>query len=160
MRSANKKHGNIGDIELSYSNNGNDIIESWDAKFGKAYLRDELEELHEKLNFHPIAENVGFVTDATPNLKEEIITRVEELEMTHNVKIHIVDFKTWVFSQIEQHSLDYNEVGKIWLIALVETICLKRRDIAPIDEPTNQWIEEFSHILDSKSQMHSLLYRS
>ena len=80
--------------------------------------------------------------------------------MTHNVKIHIVDFKTWVFSQIEQHSLDYNEVGKIWLIALVETICLKRRDIAPIDEPTNQWIEEFSHILDSKSQMHSLLYRS
>lgn len=160
MRSANKKHGNIGDIELSYSNNGNDIIESWDAKFGKTYLRDELEELHEKLNFHPIAENVGFVTDATPNLKEEIITRVEELEMTHNVKIHIVDFKTWVFSQIEQHSLDYNEVGKIWLIALVETICLKRRDIAPIDEPTNQWIEEFSHILDSKSQMHSLLYRS
>jgi len=49
MRSANKKHGNIGDIELSFSPQGNDIIESWDAKYGKTYLRDELEELNEKL---------------------------------------------------------------------------------------------------------------
>ena len=36
MRSANKKHGNIGDIELM---EGHDIIESWDAKYGKSYLR-------------------------------------------------------------------------------------------------------------------------
>ncbi|MEO1185947.1 MAG: hypothetical protein AAFX46_15255, partial [Cyanobacteria bacterium J06636_27] len=38
MRSANKKYGNIGDVEILQ---GNQIIESWDAKYGKSYLRDE-----------------------------------------------------------------------------------------------------------------------
>ncbi len=37
MRSANKKHGNIGDLEVLEKSN---IIEAWDAKYGKAYLRD------------------------------------------------------------------------------------------------------------------------
>ena len=32
MRSANKKHGNVGDVELT--ENGI-IIKSWDAKYGK-----------------------------------------------------------------------------------------------------------------------------
>ena len=36
MRSANKKHGNVGDIELT--ENGI-ITEAWDAKYGKPYLR-------------------------------------------------------------------------------------------------------------------------
>lgn len=36
MRSANKKHGNIGDVEILEARQ---IIESWDAKYGKAYLR-------------------------------------------------------------------------------------------------------------------------
>ncbi|UJP05122.1 MAG: hypothetical protein LZF61_09825 [Nitrosomonas sp.] len=49
MRSANKKHGNIGDVELLEDD---EIIESWDAKYGKAYLRDELDEVMEKANNH------------------------------------------------------------------------------------------------------------
>ena len=44
MRSANKKHGNVGDIEITAGKrNGLHIVESWDAKYGKAYLRDEIE---------------------------------------------------------------------------------------------------------------------
>ena len=46
MRSANKKHGNVGDIELMELSV---IVEAWDAKYGKPYLRDELEELRDKL---------------------------------------------------------------------------------------------------------------
>ena len=46
MRSANKKHGNIGDVELR---EGRVIVEAWDAKYGKPYLRDELEELRDKI---------------------------------------------------------------------------------------------------------------
>lgn len=150
MRSANKKHGNIGDVELSYTFGGKDIIEAWDAKFGKTYLRDELEELHEKLNFHPIAERVGFVTDVPPNLKKEIVDRMTELASIHNVSIQIIDFETWVSEQIRQHDLDFDEVGRTWFIAFVETICLKRRKLAPIDEPTNQWICELSGVLEQK----------
>ncbi|PZO56049.1 MAG: hypothetical protein DCF15_09705, partial [Phormidesmis priestleyi] len=35
MRSANKKHRNIGDIELLEDRQ---IVEAWDAKYGKSYL--------------------------------------------------------------------------------------------------------------------------
>jgi len=59
MRSANKKHGNIGDIEILQARQ---IIESWDAKYGKSYLRDELEELADKLEAHPAVVLAGFVT--------------------------------------------------------------------------------------------------
>ncbi len=45
-KSANKKHGNIGDVELK---DGRVIVEAWDAKYGKPYLRDELEELRDKI---------------------------------------------------------------------------------------------------------------
>ena len=57
MRSANKKHGNIGDIELLENN---EIVESWDAKYGKNYLRDEIDEVSEKLEYHEKVETVGF----------------------------------------------------------------------------------------------------
>jgi hypothetical protein len=148
MRSANKKHGNIGDIELSYSKGGSDIIESWDAKYGKTYLRDELEELNDKLKFHPIAEIVGFITDSDPNLKTEITDRIKELEDIHSVKIEILNFKDWVNKQIEKYELDSDEIAKLWLNALVESICLKRREIAPIDEPSSVWIDELMKILE------------
>ena len=49
MRSANKKHGNIGDIEVTTTEKSLSIIEAWDAKYGKTYFRDELEELRDKI---------------------------------------------------------------------------------------------------------------
>lgn len=66
MRSANKKHGNIGDVEII---DNDQIIESWDAKFGKSYLRDELEELNEKLAMHPLVERAGFVIPAATPIR-------------------------------------------------------------------------------------------
>ncbi|MEI6415090.1 MAG: hypothetical protein WCP34_12635 [Pseudomonadota bacterium] len=70
MRFANKKHGNIGDIELI--ENG-DIVASWDAKYGKSYLREEVEEVCEKISGHDNIQVVGFVTNVA-------IQRTEELE--------------------------------------------------------------------------------
>ena len=44
MRSANKKHGNIGDIEvLSRSKSGSYIIQAWDAQYGKSDLTLEFD---------------------------------------------------------------------------------------------------------------------
>ncbi|MBK6385096.1 MAG: hypothetical protein IPF69_16940 [Chitinophagaceae bacterium] len=96
IRSANKKHGNIGDIELTATQGNMDIIESWDAKYGKTYLRDELEELNDKLKTHPQTTLVGFVTDQKPNLKPEIQSRLEELELIHETEIQILEFGEWV----------------------------------------------------------------
>lgn len=143
MRSANKKHGNIGDIELTMTQGHMDIIESWDAKYGKTYLRDELEELDDKLKSHPQTVIAGFVTDQQPNLKSEIKKRVAELRLIHETEIPIMEFGQWVNYEINKYQLNPNIVGAKWLIALAESICQMRRDIAPIDEPTTEWVESF-----------------
>jgi len=143
MRSANKKHGNIGDIEITESEGNMDIIEAWDAKFGKTYLREELEELNDKLVFHPQATIAGFVTDQKPNLKAEINARMQEIEELHETEIRIMEFKEWVSFQVANYDLDTSKIGEKWLIAIAESICQKRREIAPIDEPTTEWVESF-----------------
>jgi hypothetical protein len=148
MRSANKKHGNIGDIEITHSEGSMDIIEAWDAKFGKTYLRDELEELNDKLKLHPQATIAGFITDQKPNLKPEIITRMKEIEEIHETEICIMEFKDWVDFQIKNHELESSRIGAKWLIATAESICQKRREIAPIDEPTTKWVELLYEELD------------
>jgi hypothetical protein len=143
MRSANKKHGNIGDIEITQSEGNMDIIEAWDAKFGKPYLRDELEELNDKLKFHPQANLVGFITDQKPNLKSEIKARMKEIEEIHGAEVSIMEFSEWVNYQVKSYDLDNNKIGAKWLIAIAESICQKRRVLAPIDEPTTEWVESF-----------------
>lgn len=143
MRSANKKHGNIGDIEITESEGDMDILEAWDAKFGKAYLREELEELNDKLVFHPQATIAGFVTDQKPNLKPEIKTRIQEIQDIHETEIQIMEFREWVNFQIANYDLDKSSIGPKWLIAIAESICQKRREIAPIDEPTTEWVQTF-----------------
>jgi hypothetical protein len=143
MRSANKKHGNIGDIELTATLGNMDIIESWDAKYGKTYLRDELEELNDKLKSHPQTTLVGFVTDQKPNLNPEIESRIEELQLIHETEIHILEFGEWVNYEINKYGLNPDKVGAKWMIAIAESICQLRREIAPIDEPTTEWVESF-----------------
>jgi len=147
MRSANKKHGNIGDIELTQTKDKMDILESWDAKYGKSYLRDELEELNEKLYSHPQALLVGFITDDHPNLKAEIKERILELETINDIEIKILNLKDWVDFQCEKYSVNKFKIGSRWLVAIAETICQKRREIAPIDEPTTEWVRTFNSLL-------------
>ena len=141
MRSANKKHGNIGDIEVTIGIGTLEISEAWDAKYGKPYLRDELEELNEKLNDHLETQLVGFVVDQPPVLKREIIDRVHELEDLHGIEIKILSFLEWVDFQLGQVG-NKNQLSQEWLIALAETLCQKRRERAPIDEPADSWVAE------------------
>ncbi len=143
MRSANKKHGNIGDIEITESEGNMDILEAWDAKYGKTYLREELEELNDKLIFHPQATIAGFVTDQIPNLKSEIKARMQEIEEIHGTVIRIMEFREWVDMQVLNYDIDTRNIGEKWLIAILESICQKRRELAPIDEPTTEWVESF-----------------
>ncbi len=141
MRSANKKHGNIGDIEIVTKSGGLEILEAWDAKYGKPYLRDELDEINEKLDGHSETEVIGFVVDTEPNLKEEIRARISEIEELHQVKIYVQSFDEWVKEQFLRVSdMSESDVGKKWVIAFSESICQMRREVAPIDEPADAWV--------------------
>lgn len=145
MRSANKKHGNVGDIEV-YDQKM--LIESWDAKYGKKYLRDELEELEDKLEEHPDINVAGFVTDKSPQIDKEIEERKEEVEVLYNTSIEILSFKDWVRYEVKDIPReDLESIGKQWLIYFVEDLGQKRRKVAPIDEPTEDWLKEIIEYL-------------
>lgn len=140
MRSANKKHGNIGDIELK---DGRVIVESWDAKYGKPYLRDELEELRDKILTSPGVKVAGFIVDGEVDRRRDIVERAEEISVETGVEIQIFSFDEWIKYQtqsIADSQLD--RIARGWLIAVVESFAQRRPEIAPIDEPCEAWVED------------------
>lgn len=140
MRSANKKHGNIGDIELK---DGKVIVESWDAKYGKPYLRDELEELRDKIMESPGVKVAGFVVDSEVDRRKDIIRRAEEIESETGVEILLFSFEEWIEYQTKRISKsELAHIGKRWLLAVVESFSQRRLEIAPIDEPCEAWVQD------------------
>ena len=150
MRSANKKHGNIGDIEILEARQ---IIEAWDAKYGKSYLRDELEELAEKLEAHPTVVLAGFVTSVEPERREELVARCQEIEDVFGISLEILTFREWINKQfirtIEEGIVTEKELARAWLTAYTESLAQRRRDMAPIDEPCHQWLTTLKGILEN-----------
>ncbi len=145
MRSANKKHGNIGDIELI---DGRVIVESWDAKYGKPYLRDELEELEDKILASPGVKIAGFVVDREPDRRREIVNRAEEIASVSGVDIKILSFEEWIKWHTKRLlPSQLKSLGYHWLLAVVESFGQKRIKIAPIDEPCEVWISDLISIL-------------
>lgn len=142
MRSANKKHGNIGDVEITLDAAGLRIFESWDAKFGKRYLRDELDELNEKLGAHAEVSIAGFVVEGKPDMRKDIQSRRIEIEEIHDVGVLILSFKEWVRLKTSGAPIDGTTIARHWIIAFTECLCQKRRHRAPIDEPVDAWIAE------------------
>tara|TARA_B110001469_G_C9620795_1_gene309380 strand:+ start:445 stop:1776 length:1332 start_codon:yes stop_codon:yes gene_type:complete len=150
MRSANKKHGNIGDIELLENN---EIIESWDAKYGKNYLRDEIDEISEKLEFHEKVETIGFVTTDSPVRNDEISEKINDAKELHGLDILIMSFEDWIdwnFDRVHTSGLSSKEdLSNMWLSAYAESLAQKRRNIAPIDEPCFDWVSSLTNELKS-----------
>ena len=146
MRSANKKAGNIGDIEL-ISESG-EIVESWDAKFGKPYLWDELVELGEKLTERQGVKIAGFVTDGSPMLPGDLLNRKNEIAKETGTKVEIFSFRDWVRIQTGDLNASLRKQLSIaWFKAIAETFGRKRLNIAPIDEPCDKWLADFAKTL-------------
>jgi hypothetical protein len=148
MRSANKKHGNIADIELLADG---EIVEAWDAKYGKSYLRDELEEVAEKLVKHDHVRLVGFVSSVKIERINEIEKRIAEIEAAHGVEVCICSIETWVDSIFDRCGasglISESELASGWVSAYVESLAQRRREIAPIDEPCESWLKSFLALL-------------
>lgn len=150
MRSANKKHGNVGDIEVSESGA---IVESWDAKYGKSHLRDELEEINDKLPSHLAVRKAGFVTSGEPERLSELEARRTDIENTHEVSVEIASLEQWTKEQFERAEYlgleTENQLARRWMRAYTESLALRRTEKAPIDEPCQQWLMALHAVLDS-----------
>ena len=149
MRSANKKHGNIGDVELLQDG---EIAQAWDAKFGKTYLRDELEELDDKLNERTQVVQAGFVLSSPADFRPEIRARIEELEEKWSIRLSVRTLSEWIQDRLAEAGVEANEecVANEWVRAYVESLTLKRPDEAPIDEPTTAWVESFLSCIETQ----------
>jgi hypothetical protein len=152
MRTANKKHRNVADIEI-VSIDDEIIIEAWDAKYGKPYLLDELNELLDKLQMRSL-EIAGFVVEREPDLRPEILNRMNEISELTETEIKIVSLYDWIefyLSRLQQHELR-DDIAREWMIAYIESLCQRRRDRAPIDEPADLWVKDWVEILRSESE--------
>lgn len=127
------------------------IVEAWDAKYGKSYLRDEIEELSEKLEVHPAIIKAGFVTSLEPERIDELAPRCQEIEELFGISLEILTFEEWVDQQfagtLTQEAATEQELASAWLTAYTESLAQRRRDIAAIDEPCYQWLVTLNEIL-------------
>ena len=149
MRSANKKHGNIGDIELLEDG---EIVESWDAKYGKSYLREEIEEAVEKIPEHNSVRIVGFVTNVPIQRTAELDRRIADLSGLHDVEFTIVSYDDWV-RMVYQRCVDSSLISEMklsneWITAYVLTLSQRKREVAPVDEPCIEWVRLLKKEID------------
>jgi len=144
MRSADKKAGVVGDVEI-WDDTG--IVEALDAKFGKAYFLNEVKELNDKLVDHEETESVTFITDLPPSEESELRDEIENIESEFEVQIEIKKFSTHLEDMLEE--IGEGACGE-WLMAYVESLAQERREIAPIDEPCSKWLESLLSLLDEK----------
>lgn len=150
MRSANKKAKNIGDIELSEDENGNLIIESWDAKFGTHYYLDELDFLLEKLAAHPECKRAGFITDKSFKPDRETKDKIEYIREAFGVEVQILGLADWIKYATDEAGVKPDAIAKDWVSNIHSYLALKLKDQAPIDEPTDRWLNALSNALVSK----------
>ena len=142
MRTANAKAGNVGDIEIVEDGV---VVEAWDAKYGKYYLYDELEELGTKLPANPDAAIVGFVCDGGPILKSDILDKKKEISKATSTQIEIFSFDKWVQFQCGNLNAEQKpKIGRHWIVAAVESFSLKRPEMAPIGEPCDGWLSDLT----------------
>jgi hypothetical protein len=149
MRSADKKHGNIADIEVVDPGDEFSIREAYDAKYGKSHLMNELYEIHGKLERHPETESVAFVTSSKPTINNDIEEQIVALEEEFDATLTVMSFNEFwqrYRNQLEERGVDVTE----WLEAYTETLCQKRRERAPVNEPTRQWVGELVDILETR----------
>lgn len=140
MRSANKKHGNIGDVELK---DGRIIVEAWDAKYGKPYLRDELEELRDKILSSPGVKVAGFIVNSAVDRRKEIVSRAKEIAFETGVDVFLLSFDEWVeYQMLQAPEADPDVLAAKWLMAVAESFAQKRLEMASIDEPCESWVKD------------------
>jgi hypothetical protein len=148
MRSANKKHKNVGDIEIEITPESRVITEAWDTKFGKNDLRDEVEELFEKLKGQPECRIAGFITDQEPLISNGLANRIAQIEeaLGGNVSIKILSFKDFTEEYIGSR-IDLDHSSASWIKAFVGCLAQRRRTQAPIDEPCHDWLRRYVELI-------------
>jgi hypothetical protein len=142
MRTANLKHGNIGDVEVVL---GKHIIEAWDAKYRTPYLSDFLDELLTKIEDRDVSDlRFGFIVFPERIEYDDDKNKVKEIEDEYEIEVEVYSLDEWLQAEMkvaESFGVSEGTLAESWLTAYCKSLGQKKRDIAPIDEPTFFWVE-------------------
>ena len=121
MRSANKKHGNIGDIEvLSNSKSGSAILQAWDAKYGKPDLTLEFEELKDKLRDQNHLKRVGFVVNIDHRKIRADFPDLVFYDGKSKMSVEVLGFDKWIEDYSKLSGLESKLISREWIRAFVD----------------------------------------
>lgn len=152
LRTANRKHGNIGDIEVLH---GVRIVEAWDAKYGIQHLGDPINELEAKVAERDGTDlRFGFVLLPRRKRFAEVERRKAEILAAYRLQVEEYTLPEWAGVQFERAAeadRAENKVAAAWLVAYVESLTLRRRERAPIDEPTLGWLTSLRGVLRKRA---------
>lgn len=148
MRTANLKHGNVGDVEVL---SGDLVVEAWDAKYEQPYLSDALDELAEKIRKRDVSElRFGYVLLPIKKAYGEVDRKVAEIAAQFGMQVQILTFDEWAREQFirgQEAGISEERLAKTWLRAYAESLGQRRRAKAPIDEPTFDWVQSLLGVL-------------
>ncbi len=83
-------------------------------------------------------------------LKPEVIERQNDFSALTNVEILLFNFNDWLKYQTEDLSpVQKNLLATEWVRAVVETFARRRYDVAPLDEPCENWLQDLNRLLSA-----------
>lgn len=110
-------------------------------------MYDELNELEDKIPAHRGIVTAGFVIDSEPDMRDDVTAKIRELTGMFGIEVVILSFEKWLTTQFQRAKCKPDEFARKWFNAYVESLCHRRADVAPIDEPSEVWVKELSGIL-------------
>ena len=113
-------------------------------------LLDELDFLLEKLTAHPECKRAGFITDQSFKPDRETKDKIEYIREAFGVEVQILGLADWIKYAMDEAGAKPDAIAKDWVSNIHSYLALKLKEQAPIDEPTDRWLNALSDVLVSK----------
>ncbi len=136
-------------ITVTHPSDASHIHTAWDVNTGRLDMAAKLDQLEGLLQAHPEIQRLGVIVENGPSVDPAIDDRLATIEDQHNVEICITTFDDLCKELLEElvsAGVDYSQ----WLIAYAETLIHRRRNRAPLNEPTREWVEILTDVIEDE----------
>lgn len=136
-------------ITVTHPSDESHIHTAWDVNTGRLDMVAKLDQLENLLQAHPEIQRLGVIVENGPSVDTDIDDQLTAIEDQHNVEIRITTFQDLCNEWLEDlvsSGTDYSQ----WLVAYAETLTHRRRNRAPLNEPTREWVEILTDIIEDE----------
>jgi hypothetical protein len=95
-----------------------------------------------------VVARAGFVMDRAPAVNPLTVQKIADAHSQTGADVTLGRFEEWALDRANQVATgNLDALGRAWLQAYAESLCQKRRDIVPIDEPSKPWVDGLRALL-------------